>query len=232
MNFNPIKHLIYSFFLTNKYGLKLKNVLDPMEKKKLRLEYSKILLSKLNIRVHVETLEELPLDGQYLLFSNHRSIIDPLIIDIALQHTKIFGLWVSKKELYNSLFFGHAVRNGGSIYLDREADNMSTFFSDIKNGLKEGNSICIFPEGTRNKTQNILMEFKPGFRIIALKNKLPLLPVYIKTNTGAVLKKAIHDSTQEQEITIVIGNTIEYTDKNDIETTYRTIFGLEPELHI
>ena len=107
---------------------------------------------------------------------------------------------------------------------------MNTFFSDIKNGLKEGSSICIFPEGTRNKTEQDLMEFKNGFRIIALKNKLPILPVYIKTNTSYTLKQALHNSDKEQEITIVIGNMIDYREKNDLETTYRTMFELESRI--
>lgn len=230
LNFNQIKLLVYGFFLTNKYGIKLQKTLAPMGKKRLRLEYSQIIFSTLNISIKVENPEKLPHDGQYLLLSNHRSIIDPLVVDMALQHTKIFGLWVSKKELYNSLFFGNAVRNGGCIRLNREENKMNTFFSDIKNGLKEGSSICIFPEGTRNKTEQDLMEFKNGFRIIALKNKLPILPVYIKTNTSYTLKQALHNSDKEQEITIVIGNMIDYREKNDLETTYRTMFELESRI--
>ena len=50
------------------------------EKKALRIEYSEVLLSKLNISVEVLNKEKLPKDGNYLLVSNHRSIIDPLIV--------------------------------------------------------------------------------------------------------------------------------------------------------
>ena len=226
MNYNQIRQLGSAFFLTNRYGFRLRKLPDPADKKRLRLEYSQILLSRLNISVKVENAEKLPLDGQYLLFSNHRSIIDPLVIDIAFKESKIFGLWVSKKELYDSLFFGMAVRNGGCVRIDREENNMGLFFSDIKNGLAEGSSIFIFPEGTRNKTSNDLLEFKNGFRMIALKNRLPMLPVYIKTNTGEVLKKALQNSSKEQEITIVIGDTIDYREKDPV-AAYHTMFGLE-----
>lgn len=226
MNFNQIKLLTYAFFVTNKYGIRLGKISDPMEKKKVRLEYSQKILAKLNIKIHVENAEKLPQDGQYLILSNHRSIIDPLIIDIALQNTKTFGLWISKKELYNSLFFGNAVRNGGAIRLDREGKDMSSLFSDIKNGLEEGSSICIFPEGTRNKTELDLLEFKNGSRIIALKNKIPILPVYIETNSNVALKNGLLDNDKEQEVTICIGNLINYKDKRDTETTYRDMFGL------
>ncbi len=226
MTFNKIKQLTYAFFLTNRYGFKLTKVLDPIGKKQLRLEYSQKLLSKLNLCVRVENSEKLPFDGQYLLFCNHRSIIDPLVIDMALKDSKIFGLWVSKKELYDSLFFGMAVRNGGCVRVDREENNMSLFFSDIKNGLAEGSSIFIFPEGTRNKTSKDILEFKNGFRAIALKNKLPMLPVYIKTDTDAVLRNTLRSSREEQVVTLVIGDTIDYKSKDPV-SDYRSIFGME-----
>jgi len=197
-----------------------------MEKKRLRLAYAKTQLSGLNIEIKVENPENLPEEGQYLLVSNHRSIIDPLIIEVALEETKIFGLWVSKKELYNSFFFGLFVRNAGSVLLDREKSQMSGFFSDVKKGVRKGSSIFIFPEGTRNQTDKPLSTFKEGSRIIALKNRLPILPVYIKTNAGEALKNALKDNTHKQELTIVIGDIIDYKEKGNLETLYREKFSL------
>jgi len=226
LTLNKIRQLSYAFFLTNSYGFRLSKAPDPIDKKRLRLEYSQVLLSKLNLRVNIENSEKLPLDGQYLLFSNHRSVIDPLVIDIAFKDSKIFGLWVSKKELYDSPFFGMAVRHGGCVRVDREENDMSLLLSDVKNGLAEGSSIFIFPEGTRNKTSKDLLEFKNGFRAIALKNRLPMLPVYIKTNSDKVLQNTLRDSSEAQEITIVIGDIIDYKSKNP-EAEYRAMFGLK-----
>lgn len=42
------------------------------------------------------------------------------------------------------------VRHGGSALLDREQENMGGFFADVKAGVHTGNSIFIFPESTRN----------------------------------------------------------------------------------
>ncbi len=197
-----------------------------MEKKKLRLAYAKAQLDALNIKIKIKNADKLPQEGQYLLVSNHRTIIDPPIIELVLENTKIFGLWVSKKELYNSFFFGLFVRNAGSVLLDREKSQMSGFFADIKKGVKEGSSIFIFPEGTRNKTGAALTPFKEGSRIIALKNRLPMLPVYIKGNAETVLKDAIYDSRQKKEITVIIGDMIDYKEKGDLEILYRERFSL------
>ena len=226
MTFHKIRQLFYALYLTNSFGFKLKQTQDPKEKKKLRLGYSLAQLNALNIDVKVENSEKLPKDGQYLLVSNHRTIIDPPLIEVVLKDTEIFGLWISKKELYNSFFFGLFVRNAGCILLDREKDQMSGFFADIKKGVKEGNSIFIFPEGTRNKTVEVLTPFKEGSRIIALKNRLPMLPIYIKSNAAQVLNDALDDSHERREITIVVGDLIEYKEKVDLETIYRERFSL------
>ncbi|HFQ62163.1 MAG TPA: 1-acyl-sn-glycerol-3-phosphate acyltransferase [Epsilonproteobacteria bacterium] len=226
MTLNAIKQLLYGLYLTNSFGYRLRKTNDPMEKKRLRLGYSQAQLDTLNITVRIENEEKLPKEGQYLVIINHRSIIDPPITEVALKDTNIFGPWISKKELYNSFFFGLFVRNAGSILLDREKSQMSGFFSDIKNAVKRGESIFIFPEGTRNKTKESLTSFKEGSRIIALKNRLPILPLYIKTNAEEVLKNALADSTLKQEVTLVVGDMIDYKDKTNLEQNYRERFSL------
>lgn len=229
MTFNTIKQAIYGLYLTNSFGLRLKNTNDPMEKKRLRLGYSKAQLDTLHITVKVENSKKLPKEGQFLVIINHNSIIDPPIVEVALENTDIFGPWISKKELYNSFFFGLFVRNAGSILLDREKNQMSGFFGDIKEAVKRGESIFIFPEGTRNKTDKSLTAFKEGSRIIALKNRLPILPLYIKSNADKALKNAMGDSQLEQEISIVVGDIIDYKDRTSLETAYRAMFSLEAQ---
>ena len=126
----------------------------------------------------------------------------------------------------NSFFFGLFVRNAGSILLDREKSQMSGFFAETKKAVKRGESIFIFPEGTRNKTDKPLSTFKEGSRLIALKNRLPILPLYIKTDANAVLKNALADSKLDQEVFIVVGDVIDYKDKTSLEARYREMFSI------
>ena len=226
MTFNSIKQLIYGLYLTNSFGYRLSKITDPAEIKRVRLAYSEAQLKTLNVTVKIENREKLPKDGQYLIVINHRSIIDPPITEVALKETNIFGPWISKKELYNSFFFGLFVRNAGSILLDRDKQSMAGFFGDIKTAVKRGESIMIFPEGTRNKTDASLTEFKEGSRIIALKNRLPILPLYIKTNADTVLKRALDDKHLKQEVTLVVGDLIDYKEKTKLEELYKQAFSL------
>ncbi|CAA6809478.1 MAG: 1-acyl-sn-glycerol-3-phosphate acyltransferase (EC [uncultured Sulfurovum sp.] len=226
MTFNTLKQLFYGLYLTNSFGYRLLKTKDPMEKKRLRLEYSKAQLKTLNLTVNVKNREKLPQAGQYLVVVNHRSIIDPPITEVALKETNIFGPWISKKELYNSFFFGLFVRNAGSILLDREKEQMSGFFAETKKAVARGESIFIFPEGTRNKTSEPLTTFKEGSRIIALKNRLPILPIYIKTDAGKALKNALNDRNLVQNVEVKIGDIIDYKDKTSLEENYKKTFSL------
>lgn len=227
MTLNQLKMALYSIVTTNYYGFKLKNSKSPQEKKNLRIEYSQKILGKLNIQIEVINEERIPKDGQYLLISNHRTIIDPLIVEIATKNSKIFGHWISKKELYNSLFFGLFVRNGGSVLLDRDATRMSGFFKDVKECVKDGNSIYMFPEGTRNKGDAPISQFKEGAQIIAIKNRLPILPVFIHARADSVLMSAIKNPSQKRTIKIEIGEIIDYKDReSSIQESFKKEFDI------
>ncbi len=218
---------IYAAYLTNYYGFKLKKATTVEEKKSLRINYAQILLGKLKLNIKVINQDKIPKDGQFLLVSNHRSVIDPLIVEIALQNSSIFGHWISKKELYNSFFFGLFVRNGGSVLLDREKTNMSSFFTEIKACTKKGDSIFIFPEGTRNKSEKDLGKFKSGSQIIAVKNRLNILPVFIRSNANGQLISSLKNGEEERTLEIEIGDIIEYKDKSKtLEEAYKSQFNL------
>lgn len=227
MTLNQIKMAIYATFITNYYGFKLTTAKNSQERKKLRVEYANRLLDKLNIKIKIINKTKLPKNGQYLLVSNHRTIIDPLIIEIATQDSSIFGHWIAKKELYNSLFFGKFTRNAGTILLDREASQMSTFFKDIKERTKDGDSIFIFPEGTRNKSDLAISDFKEGSQIIAIKNRLHILPVYIRYRAENTLLSAIKNSKVERFIEIEFGDIIDYKDRElSLQEAYSRAFNI------
>lgn len=227
MSLNLIKIAIYALYLTNKVGFKLRKKHTAEEMTEARLEYAETLLSRLNIIVEVEGVEKIDQGSQYLIVSNHKSIIDPLIVEVALKNKGINSLWVAKKELYNSFFFGLFTRNAGSVLLDRDASHMSSFFKDVKKNVANGYSISVFPEGTRNKTDAPLAEFKEGSQVIAMKNRLQILPMFIKTNANAILMESLKNNTNDLNVTIEIGDLIDYKDRSaTLEQLYKSRFNL------
>ena len=228
MTLNQIKSAIYALYLTNRYGFRMKSAPEADGFVKQRLEYSELLLSKLNIDVEIVGREKIEQGGQYLIVSNHRSIIDPLVVEIALKGKDIVSVWIAKKELFNSFFFGAFTRSARSILLDREdSKQMGSFFKDVKENVAKGYSINVFPEGSRNQEDIALSEFKKGSEVIAMKNRLPILPIYIRTNSHEVLMESIRHNTKDLKVVAEIGDLIDYKDRSStLEESYRRRFNI------
>ena len=218
---------LYSTFLTNWYGFKLRKLTSLKDRKTVRAEYCAKMLEDLNIEVKIINEQNIPKDGNYLLACNHRTIIDPLVVEVATRYHNIQGYWIAKKELYDSFFFGLFIRNAGTILIDREASQMSGFFKEIKQAVKDGESIYIFPEGTRNKSDEPLSEFKSGTQLIALKNRLDILPVYIRNRADNILTEAIADSSVRRVVEVEFGELISYKDREvPLQDAYKKTFNI------
>ncbi len=224
MTFRQLKAALYATYLTNYYGFKCKGKSNK-EILNIRDEYAHKLMGYLGLNVVVENPEKAP-QKDVVLLVNHKSVIDPLISDLAMEPTGIFGYWIAKKELYNSFFFGVFVRNAGTILIDRESSQMGGFFKEVKSSVDSGNSIYIFPEGTRNKTDKNLTEFKEGAKLIAVKSRLQIVPMYIKTDANQALKDALTKGIK-QTIYVRFGDEISPRDKSKtLEEHYRSQFDI------
>lgn len=83
---------------------------------------------------------------------------------------------------------------GWNMYLNRyiklvrgNKDGVKKMMEDCEKTLAEGNSVFIYPEGTRSQDGEI-KDFRPGAFILAHKAKAPILPIVL-TNTGKALPK-------------------------------------------
>ena len=227
LTLHRIKTALYALYLTNKFGFKLRGKHSAEDVTRIRLQYAETLLAHLKISINVEGGDKINNAGPYLIVSNHRSIIDPLIVEMALKNSGINGLWIAKKELYNSFFFGMFTRNAGTVLLDRESKTMGPFFTEVKQKVKSGFSICVFAEGTRNKTEQTLAEFKEGAQIIAVKNRLPILPVFIETNANQALESSLKNTRSDLSASIIIGDVIDYKDRTGtLQALYKSRFNL------
>ncbi|WP_297525769.1 1-acyl-sn-glycerol-3-phosphate acyltransferase, partial [Sulfurovum sp.] len=86
---------------------------------------------------------------------NHQGIIDIIGME-ALQDRHL--MWVAKKELFSMPIYGHLLRHGDMISLDRgNKAGLIKLMKDVKVSLDEKHrAIAIFPEGTRAKDQKLL----------------------------------------------------------------------------
>ena len=138
----------------------------------------RVILFFTGTKITVEGQENIPKDRAVLYIGNHRSYFDILVT-----YTTVPGScgFVAKKELSRIPLLKNWMELIHCLFLDR---------SDIKQGLqmilsgceeiKSGTSICIFPEGTRGKTESELElgEFHNGSFKMATKTGCPIIPRY------------------------------------------------------
>ena len=115
------------------------------------------------------------LKGPFLITSNHRTMIDPLIITFAFPFKYMF--YVAQEQLFEVPAKGWLFSQVNCIKIDRKNIDMETFRT-IGRKLKKGYPVCIFPEG---RVQSGNSEgFKGGGAMIALTNNVPVLPIHLE----------------------------------------------------
>ena len=143
--------------------------------------WSRLILLLAGITVEVEGLDRLPRKGPYIIVSNHQSAFD---IPVLQGHLHIQFRWVSKIEAFRYPIIGWTMRLAGYVAVDRgHLKEAYKSLEAIEKKLNEGFPVLIFPEGTRQKREEV-GPFKRGAFIIARRTRLPVLPIAIRGTKG------------------------------------------------
>jgi len=138
--------------------------------------------------VHVEGRRKPAWQRHFVIVSNHQSQLDILVAFRLFIPFK----WVSKAEVFKLPFIGWNMHLNRYIKLKRgDKAGIARMFADCEKALSQGNSIYMFPEGTRSKTGE-LKSFKPGAFILAKKMGVPILPVVINGTHAALPKYSLN----------------------------------------
>ncbi|MEG0276669.1 MAG: lysophospholipid acyltransferase family protein [Coprobacillus sp.] len=119
--------------------------------------------------------ENLPEEQGYLMTPNHQGLFDALILFDT--HEKPFKA-ILKQELMKVFVLGNILRMIQFVAIDR--DNLRQTMKAIKTATKEmqeGINYVIFPEGTRCRNKNKMLEFKGGTFKAAIDGKRTIVPV-------------------------------------------------------
>ena len=126
--------------------------------------------------------ENVPKDQAVLYIGNHRSFFDILLTYV---HCPDLTGYVAKKEMAPIPLLSIWMRYLHCLFLDRKdiKEGMKTILTAIEK-VKNGISICIFPEGTRNKGDDELelLPFHEGSFKIATKSGCPIIPMAISNS--------------------------------------------------
>ena len=135
--------------------------------------------------VTVEGREKIRPDTTYVMVANHLSLIDILVLFRLFRHFK----WVSKIENFKVPFIGWNMSMNRYIKLRRgDRESVVQMMEACEKTIGEGNSIMMFPEGTRSSTGE-MRPFKPGAFELALKTQTPILPIVIMGSADALPKR-------------------------------------------
>ena len=137
--------------------------------------WARLMLALNRVKVTVIGSELLP-DGPVIFMSNHQSNFDILSL-LAAMPRRFY--WIAKKELFEIPVFGHSMRRGGYIPLDRSDGRKA--LQSMENAaaiIRQGSSVVMFPEGTRTRDGQLL-PFKRGGFVLARKAGVPVIPVTI-----------------------------------------------------
>ena len=120
-------------------------------------------------------LENVPSKGRVILAGNHTNILDALIM--------IFGPkrvvhMMAKKELFNNIIGKWFFKSMACISVDRSIHD-SDAKNEAINVLNNDELLGIFPEGTINKTNSVLLPFKYGAVSFASKTNSKIVPFAI-----------------------------------------------------
>lgn len=146
---------------------------------KLARFWAKFILIGMGFIYKVTYEENLQPNKSYMLIANHTSMVDIMLMLVTVKNPFVF---VGKKELANIPLFGFFYKRT-CILVDRSnPKSRQAVFIRAQRRLKQGLSICIFPEGGVPEEQIELDDFKDGAFRLAINHKIPVVPITFMDN--------------------------------------------------
>ena len=128
-----------------------------------------------NINLQITGLENIPQEPGFMLYGNHQGMFD--VVAIAASCERPLGI-VYKKELTNVPVLKEILTCTKSFAMDREDVRQSLqVIQAVTKEVQSGRNYVIFPEGTRSKLGNTMVEFHGGSFRCAMKAKCPIVPM-------------------------------------------------------
>lgn len=135
----------------------------------------KLAIDTGNIDFKVYGLENIPEENGFHIYANHQGLFD--ILAIAASCPKPWAA-VLKKELCKIPLLKHMAICTKSYPMDREDIRQSMeVIKAVTDEVSNGRNYLIFPEGTRSRKGNEMLEFHSGSFKCATRSKRPILPI-------------------------------------------------------
>ncbi|MBO5411973.1 MAG: 1-acyl-sn-glycerol-3-phosphate acyltransferase [Clostridia bacterium] len=114
-------------------------------------------------------------DGACIYICNHYTIFDVIYPAVT---TKEGIHFIAKKPIFDAPIIGGLARKIKAISVNRDGSDVRALLDCFK-CLKNNEKICVFPEGTRNKTDAEMLPFQGGAAMMAIRQHTPIVPMLI-----------------------------------------------------
>ena len=120
----------------------------------------------------------------YMVVANHESYADVFLISMFPWEMK----WLSKDTMFRIPCMGWMMQWAGDIKLTRgNKESAVQALAACRDRLEKKVSVMIFPEGTRSR-DGAMLPFKDGAFRVAIKEKVPILPIAVAGTRNAMAK--------------------------------------------
>lgn len=165
-------------------------------------------------RVTIEALglENIPEEDGFIFFPNHQGLFDVLVFLDSCPRPFAF---VIKKEASNVILLKQVSKALGSYAIDREDLRQSMqIINKVTEEVKKGKNFIIFPEGTRSRKGNKLLDFKGGSFKSATKARCPIVPCALLNSFVPFDENSIRPIT----VTVIYLPPMHYEEYKDMKT--------------
>lgn len=123
------------------------------------------------IRLKISGAENIDPSKTYVIVANHLSQVDVLVTGASVPHPVSF---LAKSEIKYIPFFGYMTKMLAIMVNRKNKESRDKSMQYMIGELQKGYSIFIYPEGTRNRTDQPLKEFKEGAFKLAIMAQIPI----------------------------------------------------------
>ena len=144
------------------------------------VQFIGLVISKILFRIEFKNTENIPknLDGGLIIVANHQTYFDPFWICLKIKNRKFrFMAW---DKAFDWFLIGDFIRYLGAFPVSLERGGTVKVLKQTLESLRDGATLVIFPEGSREFSDGEFLPFKTGAARIAIEANVPILPVTVR----------------------------------------------------
>lgn len=193
--------------------------------------WAKIILTGMGFYSKTEQLEHFEKNKSYMLVSNHTSMTDVMLM-LAIVPNNPF-VFVGKAELSKVPIFGCFYKRCCILVDRKNSKSRFAVFAQAEKKIKQGLSICIFPEGGVPDDETVVLDtFKDGAFRLAIEHQIPIVPMTFFDNKKRFSFTFLSGSMGKMRVKIhpfikTEGLTLE--NKNEVKNEVRALLLLDLE---